>query len=74
MSALREAQRTATAAGGAMDWKFLGVFFWRWYHEHRRDVIIKRKVIIFSVTIRVEDLRPLFVSLFGEQPTDAIIE
>jgi hypothetical protein len=50
------------------------VFFWRWYFSHRRDVLIKRKILVFSVTIRVEDLRHLFVSLFGEQPTDAIIE
>ncbi len=45
----------------------LSAVFWEWYRTHSEDVIVKRKVIFFTVTIRVRDLHPLFESLFGPE-------
>ena len=45
----------------------VAMIFWDWYARHAPDVIFSRRVVkLFSVTIRVSDLRPLFVRLFGE--------
>ncbi len=44
--------------------------FWRWYEQHREDVLLRRTVVIFKVTIRVRDLRDLFVMLFGAEPAN----
>jgi hypothetical protein len=51
----------------------LGQFFWKWYYNNRGDTIVKRKILIFNVTIKVKDLKPLFVSLFGTPPADMIL-
>ncbi len=40
--------------------------FWGWYAENSEDVLVRRKVFLWSVSIRVRDLRPLFVTLFGD--------
>lgn len=48
--------------------RVLALFFWRWFQNNREDTLVKRRILIFSVTIKVKDLRPLFVSLFGEPP------
>ena len=45
----------------------LAAIFWDWYRRHLDDVIVKRKIVIFTVTIRVHDLRPLFEALFGSE-------
>jgi hypothetical protein len=45
----------------------LSAVFWEWYRNHSDDVIIKRKIVLFSVTIRVRDLRALFEVLFGQE-------
>lgn len=66
MSALTELQGVSTQ----VDVRILGPFFWRWYHRHSNDMILKRKVLIFSVTIRVRDLNVLFVQLFGPEPAN----
>lgn len=50
----------------------VGFLAWEWYAEHKADPIVKRKLLgIFIVTVTVEDLRPLFVRLFG-QPQEGI--
>lgn len=45
---------------------------WRWFFNHQNDVVIRRKIILFSVTIYVHTLRPLFEQLLGAPPTDAL--
>lgn len=45
----------------------LSAVFWEWYRTHSEDIIVKRKVLFFSVTIRVKDLRALFEALFGSE-------
>lgn len=61
MSALHDAQKQ----GANIDIGFLNVFFWNWYAEHREDRIVKLNVFIFSVTVKVKHLDPLFSMLFG---------
>lgn len=56
--------------GTQMDVRVLGPFFWGWFLRHSDDVIIKRKILFFSVTIRVRDLHALFVQLFGPEPSN----
>ena len=49
-----------------------GMLVWEWFAEHKRDVLVRRKIFgVFSVVITVEDMRPLFVRLFG-QPQEGI--
>ena len=67
MSALREANLSGTAQLSPAQIAALNMIFWEWYHHHADDTIIRRKILVFSVTIRVHDLRPLFVMLFGEE-------
>lgn len=38
---------------------------WRWFHAHKDDVIISK--LLGLITVRVKDLRFLFVLLFGEE-------
>jgi len=52
----------------------LAVFFWQWYIDHQRDVLVKRKLVFFSVTLKVRDLFPLFVLLFGNNPLPRVGE
>lgn len=42
--------------------------FWKWFAEHKNDVLLERKVLFFSLKIRVNDLRTLFTELFGYPP------
>lgn len=67
MSALREANLSGTPQLSPAQIAALNMVFWEWYHNHADTVLFKRKVLLFSVTIRVRDLRPLFVMLFGEE-------
>ena len=67
MTALNDL-RSLHAQQGRIEWKLLNPFFWGWYHDHANDMIVKRKILVFSVTIRVRDLHPLFVQLFGPEP------
>jgi len=39
---------------------------WKWYDEHKDDVITTVKVWFINIKIHVHELRPLFVMLFGE--------
>ena len=45
----------------------LSAVFWEWYRTHSEDTIVRRKVFVFTITIRVKDLRVLFESLFGPE-------
>jgi hypothetical protein len=39
---------------------------WAWYYARGNDVIVRRKVLLWTVVIRISDLYPVFVTLFGE--------
>ena len=39
--------------------------FWLYYYARQDDVLIRRKVLFWSVAIYLRDLYPLFVTLFG---------
>lgn len=40
---------------------------WGWYYANQDDVIFSRRILGFwPVTIRVRDLHPLFIRLFGD--------
>lgn len=69
MSALQNAQLSGAGAAQLtpIQRAALAAVFWEWYRAHSDDVIVKRKIVVFSVTIRVKDLRGLFVMLFGEE-------
>lgn len=41
---------------------------WRWYEENEDRVLYARKLLFWTVSIRVHDLRFVFEELFGEQP------
>lgn len=48
----------------------LEAFFWKWYDANSELIILRTKVAkLFSVTIRVRQLKPLFEKLFGPQPS-----
>lgn len=45
-------------------------FFWKWYDANTELVIFRTKIAkLFTVTIRVKQLKPLFERLFGPQPS-----
>lgn len=66
MSALDEMRGISTQ----VDVRVLGPFFWGWYLRHQDDIIIRRKILFLAIKIRVRDLHPLFVQLFGPEPTN----
>lgn len=70
MSALSNAQFSATANAAQLtpiQKAALSAVFWEWFRNHSNDVIVKRNILFFSVTIRVKDLTPLFEALFGPE-------
>lgn len=41
---------------------------WEWFRTHAADVVFSRRILLVAtVTVRVRDLRPLFVMLFGDR-------
>jgi hypothetical protein len=42
--------------------------FWRWYDAHSEDVILKKRILFWTVELRVKHLRFLFERLFGQHP------
>jgi hypothetical protein len=42
--------------------------FWRWYDEHSEDVILKKRILLWTVELRVKHLRFLFEKFFGQHP------
>lgn len=67
MSALDDLKAINAKTPSGVDIRLLNPFFWNWYHLHLDDTIVKRKIVFFTLTVKVRDLRPLFVSLFGEE-------
>lgn len=41
--------------------------FWEWYQEHKDEAIKSRQLLLWRVTIRVRDLKGIFVQLFGPE-------
>lgn len=46
----------------------LALVFWEWFYKHQNDVLFKKTVVVFKITIKVKDLKALFEQLFGPQP------
>jgi hypothetical protein len=69
MSALQQASLSGAGAAQLtpVQRAALAAVFWEWFRSHADDVIVKRKVIFFTVTIHVRDLTPLFEALFGPE-------
>jgi hypothetical protein len=42
--------------------------FWRWYHEHKDNKLVKVGWWIFHKTIYLRDLHSVFEMLFGPEP------
>lgn len=45
----------------------LATYFWQWFRAHAEDKIASRKILFISLSVRVRDLRGLFLSLFGPE-------
>lgn len=44
---------------------------WLFFHEHESDVIVEISVLkVFHKTVKLGDLKPLFIRLFGQDPAD----
>lgn len=39
---------------------------WGWFYTHQEDVVFDRKVLFWTVKVRIRDLYPVFVRLFGD--------
>lgn len=67
MSYLHEGDFSEAAASGSEQGikDAIARFFWEWFREHEDDVLIKKTIIFFSISIKVRDLRFLFEMLFG---------
>lgn len=48
--------------------RLIAPLIWRWFDENRDGVVREFRVLFWTVTIRVSDLEPLFVRLFGQRP------
>lgn len=46
--------------------------FWTWYELHKNDAVITLNIWIAKKTFRVMDVMPLFVRLFGAEPSDIV--
>ena len=42
--------------------------FWKLYDQHRDDVILKKRLLVFAVTVQVRHLKAVFVAIFGDHP------
>jgi hypothetical protein len=40
---------------------------WQWFRAHQNDVIFSKRVVFFTVNITINQLRPLFESMFGAE-------
>lgn len=41
--------------------------FWLWFAQHENDVVLKKNLLFFSLTVRVRDLRFVFNLVFGAE-------
>jgi len=42
--------------------------FWAWYDAHQTDVILRKRLLVFLVSVQVRDLRRVFEAVFGQHP------
>lgn len=42
---------------------------WIWFWEHHNRVVIRRRILFFSLEVRLADFRWAMVELFGESPS-----
>lgn len=42
--------------------------FWTWYDAHQNNVILRKRLLVFLLTVQVRHLRRLFTSVFGPHP------
>ncbi len=42
--------------------------FWVWYDEHQADVMLRKRLLVFVVTVQVHHLRRVFEVVFGQHP------
>lgn len=42
--------------------------FWFYYRTRADEVIVRRRIALWTVVVRVRDLREVFVALFGPEP------
>jgi hypothetical protein len=42
--------------------------FWAWYDAHQADVMLRKRLLVFVVTVQVRHLRRLFEAVFGQHP------
>ena len=45
---------------------------WRFYREHKDDVLLSKRVLVVSITLRVHHARKLFELIAGPEPTEAL--
>lgn len=45
----------------------IAAHFWKWFRAHEGDSVVHRRILFFTLTIRVRDLRFLFEQLFGPE-------
>lgn len=48
--------------------KRISAAFWIWFRAHQDDVLMQKKFLMISVSLRVKQLRPLFNDIFGTEP------
>ncbi len=63
MSALSDAK-----AQYGLDLGFLNRLFWKWALDHPELVVYRRKIVVFTLQIRVRDVHPLIEALVGPLP------
>ena len=47
---------------------FIAKFFWLWYRDHQRTILLRAGWLFVHFTVRVQDLNNLFATLFGPDP------
>jgi len=45
--------------------------FWTWYVAHEHDVMLRKRLLVFTVAVQVRDLRVVFERVFGAPPVGA---
>jgi hypothetical protein len=45
--------------------------FWTWYEAHAEDVMLRKRLLVFPLTVRVRHLRSAYQLVFGAPPVGA---
>lgn len=45
---------------------------WGWFFNHESDVIVRKHILFFNLTVTVGQLRGLFQDLLGDPPTPGL--